>query len=186
MMDSVDFLLRDWMDLDDIEEIGRLCRAAGNFRAEEVNVAQELGLEWLAQKEKSGYHFLLAEHSKRVCGFICYGPVPCTRWSWDVYWIVVDPAWQGRGVGRALIQEAEARILKMGGARIYIETSSQDNYQGSRAFYSHLGFNRQTSIPDFYGPGDGKVIYVKIDVTSGPGDLDEQKPNVKVKEMTDV
>ena len=31
----------------------------------------------------------------------------------------------------------------------------------TRGFYQRLGFTEEARLTDFYGPGDGKVIYVK-------------------------
>ena len=33
--------------------------------------------------------------------------------------------------------------------------------RGTRGFYQRMGFAEEARLPDFYGPGDGKVIYVK-------------------------
>jgi ribosomal protein S18 acetylase RimI-like enzyme len=52
----------------------------------------------------------------------------------------------------------------MGAARakhIYVETSCSERYAPTRGFYQRLGFAEQARLPDFYAPGDGKVIYVK-------------------------
>ena len=45
-----------------------------------------------------------------LVGWICWGPTPCTIGTFDLYWIVVDPAWQGRGVGSALVAEMEGQL----------------------------------------------------------------------------
>jgi hypothetical protein len=34
-------------------------------------------------------------------------------------------------------------------------------YASTRAFYEHCGYRLESVLSDFYGPGDGKVIYCK-------------------------
>lgn len=112
--------------------------------------------------DASGYFFVFAEQEGRTVGYACYGPIACTVSSYDLYWIVVHRARQGAGVGRLLLKAAEDRIARAGGTRIYVETSSREQYEPTRRFYEHFGFRREATLPDFYAPGDGKVVYVRV------------------------
>ncbi len=49
-----------------------------------------------------------------------------------------------------------------GGSRVYVETSSRPLYEPTRAFYLARGYREEARLPDFYGPGDAKVMYVKV------------------------
>jgi GNAT superfamily N-acetyltransferase len=122
----------------------------------------ELAQERLTKGDPSGYHFILAEQYGRLAGYTCYGPIPCTRNSFDLYWIAVHPEYQRKGLGRRLIRETEARIRKAGGNRIYVDTSQRDQYASTRAFYEGCGYRLETVLKDFYAPEDGKVIYCKV------------------------
>ena len=42
-----------------------------------------------------------------------------------------------------------------------MDTSTSDRYAGTRGFYQRMGFHEEARLTDFYGPGDGKIIYVK-------------------------
>jgi ribosomal protein S18 acetylase RimI-like enzyme len=42
-----------------------------------------------------------------------------------------------------------------------IETSSQPKYLPTRKFYEKLGYREMARIPDFYRPGDDRVIFGK-------------------------
>ena len=44
---------------------------------------------------------------------------------------------------------------------LYVETSSRPQYEPTRAFYGRLGYHVAAELPDFYGPGDGQVIFAK-------------------------
>ena len=86
---------------------------------------------------------------------------PLTRSSFDLYWIVVCPDRQGAGLGRRLLALVEAAAFRQGGARLYAETSSRPLYAPTRAFYRATGFDPAAELPDFYAPGDGKLVFAK-------------------------
>jgi len=146
----------------DAQLVREMVRSSGFFYDEEVEVAVELVEERLAKGDRSGYHFLFAEYSGEVVGYTCFGPIPCTKSSYDLYWIVVKNDFQNKGLGKILIQKSEDIIAKRGGTRIYAETSSRPLYDPTRAFYKKAGYREDAVIKDFYAPGDSKVIYVKI------------------------
>lgn len=146
----------------DREPLARVVEATGFFNAEEVAVALELADEALAQGEASHYRFLVAEDGGDLAGYACWGPIPGTAAAADLYWIVVDPSRQGRGAGRALLAGAEAWMAGEGRTRVYVETSTRAQYDGTRAFYRACGYDLAAELPDFYAPGDGKAIFLKV------------------------
>jgi hypothetical protein len=44
---------------------------------------------------------------------------------------------------------------------VIIETSSQPHYGGTRAFYLRRGYDVVARVPDFYAPGDDRLIFAK-------------------------
>jgi GNAT superfamily N-acetyltransferase len=148
---------------EDRETVREIVEATGYFTPSEVPVAVELVQENLAKGAvASGYFFIFAEHGGRTIGYICYGPIPCTLSSYNLYWIAVHPDAQGKGLGKALMREVESRIRAVGGDRIYIDTSYKAQYEDTRGFYQSLGYGLDALLKDFYAPGDDKVIYRKI------------------------
>jgi len=139
-----------------------LAASTGFFSPEEIEIACELVEERLAKGEKSGYFFLFAETGGEVLGYSCFGPIMGTRGSYDLYWIVVKDGYQGLGVGGKLIEETETLIAGRGGRRIYADTSSRPQYAPTRGFYRACGYEKEAELVDFYAPGDGKIIYVKV------------------------
>ena len=149
--------------LGDIETVRDIVAATGYFSPSEINVAVELVQDNLVKgAAESGYYFLFAEHGGGTIGYLCYGPIPCTISSHNLYWIAVHPDYQGRGLGKALMREAERLIRAAGGTRIYIDTSYKAQYEDTRAFYLSLGYELDALLKDFYSPGDDKVIYRKL------------------------
>lgn len=147
---------------EDAAAVEGLVAATGFFSADEVRVARELVEERLAKGLASGYRFLFATDGDRLAGYACFGEVPATRSSFDLYWIAVDPARQRTGLGRSLVAEAERRIALLGGTRVYVDTSGRGQYAPTRAFYERAGYAKAAILEDFFAPGDDKVIYVKV------------------------
>lgn len=142
--------------------IDRLLAATGFFNPEELEVAMELVDDRLIEGDESHYRFLVAERGSRVAGYACWGPIPGTAESADLYWIAVDPACQGLGVGRALLAEAERWLAEAGRPRVWIETAGRPQYEPTRAFYLACNYRIAAQLEDFYGPGDDKVIFLKV------------------------
>ncbi|MDY0220589.1 MAG: GNAT family N-acetyltransferase [Desulfobacterium sp.] len=145
----------------DTAQIEQLVESTGFFRPDEVKIAAELVRERLEQGAKSGYYFVIALKGGKVIGYGCYGPIPCTLTSYDIYWIAVSPDLQGQGLGKILLLEMERLIGEAGGKRIYVETSTQQGYATTRSFYERFGYTCKVVLDDFYAPGDGKAIYCK-------------------------
>lgn len=146
----------------DRDDIRRLVESTGFFSEAEIGIAVELVEERLSKGLQSGYRFLFAELSGDTIGYTCYGPIPGVLNRYDLYWIVVHDDFHRSGTGKSLMAHTEARIEKLGGQRIYIDTSSKDQYRTTRMFYDACGFREEAILKDFYGPGDDKVIYVKV------------------------
>lgn len=154
--------LRSKPSAEDMRRVETLTRATGFFSEEEVSIALELLGECLAKGAASGYQSLFAETPSGLAGYACFGRIPCTQASYDLYWLVVAPALQGRGIGKALLAAAEAAIAAEGGRRVYIDTSGQARYQSTRRFYQSAGYREVALFEDFYAPSDPKVVYLKI------------------------
>jgi ribosomal protein S18 acetylase RimI-like enzyme len=142
----------------------QLTRATGLFREDEVRTAAELLDDSLAGDDD--YRFVGAFERDTLVGYACWGPTPGTEGTWDLYWIVVDRARQGQGVGTQLLGEVERRLIADGGRLIVVETSSRADYAPTRRFYEARGYTRAATIPGYYAPGDDLVIYTK-EVTDG-------------------
>jgi GNAT superfamily N-acetyltransferase len=142
--------------------VRRVVEATKFFRPDEVDIAVELVDERLARGDASGYFFVMAELDQQLVGYACYGPIGCTLGSFDLYWIAVDPAYQGRGLGAQLVSAVEQRILDAGGRHIYIETSGKPQYLPTRKFYQRCGYEVVAQLADFYDRGDDKVVWRKV------------------------
>ncbi|MCL4191097.1 MAG: GNAT family N-acetyltransferase [Thermoguttaceae bacterium] len=146
----------------DRDAVRAIVESTGFFSEEEADVAAELVDERLAKGLASGYEFVFAESDGRMLGYACYGPIPATRESFDLYWIATDKRVQGQGIGRAILAECERLLAERGGGRMYLDTSGRSQYAPTHGFYERNGYRREAVLRDFFAPGDDKVIYLKI------------------------
>jgi ribosomal protein S18 acetylase RimI-like enzyme len=67
----------------------------------------------------------------------------------------------GRGIGRKLMTLAEQSVVNLGGTLVWVETSGRAIYEPTRAFYLAIGYEKVAVMPDFYAPGDNKIVFMK-------------------------
>lgn len=139
----------------------QILRNTPEFKPSEISVAEEVIDSYLRDPHDSGYNVLVAETESAVVGYICYGPTPLTKNTWDIYWIAVSAENQGRDIGRKLMTHAEDKIREAQGRLLIIETSSRADYEDTRRFYLGQGYKVTARIPDFYAPGDDKLVLQK-------------------------
>jgi D-alanine-D-alanine ligase len=156
-----DLALRDLRPADRAA-LEALLQETGFFNPEELAVALELVDDRLAQGTASHYQFLVGELDGQVAGYACWGAIPGTLHSADLYWIAVAPRHQGRGAGAALLAAAEQQAAAAGRHRIYVETSTRSQYDPTRAFYRARGYRLEAELRDYYAPGDGKAVFVRV------------------------
>jgi GNAT superfamily N-acetyltransferase len=139
-----------------------LIRATGMFTPAEIDVAEELVDIYLGVPEQTDYRIVVVENERLdVVGYLTWGPTPLSEDGYDLYWMAVSPAEQGRGRGKALVSWLEAEVRKLDGRLIIIETSSLAKYQPTRQFYLNLDYKEVARVPEYYKPGDDRVIYAK-------------------------
>jgi ribosomal protein S18 acetylase RimI-like enzyme len=168
MITTEHIILRREVIPGDPETITELVTSTGFFREDEILVAAELATERLHKGSASGYEFLFAEISGETVAYSCYGPIPCTLHSYDLYWIATHQDFMNRGIGKYLLQETEKAIFMAGGASIYVETSSKEQYAPTRAFYENNGYLLKARFENFYAPDDDKLVYVKTSMKQPP------------------
>lgn len=91
-----------------------------------------------------GYHLLLTRAG--------------SAWA-RLYSLVVDPAAQGRGLGRALLADAESQARRAGCAGLRLEVR-QDNV-AAHALYATAGYQRLAALPGYYQDGADGWRYVR-------------------------
>ena len=146
------------MTREDKLSIMQVLRNTPEFKPSELVVAEEVIDSYLGDPCRSGYHILVGELNSVVAGYICFGPAALTDATWDMYWMAVAPDKQGQGIGSALLKSAEENIREVEGRLAIIETSSISAYEKARHFHIRHGYETVARVPDFYAPGDDKLI----------------------------
>ena len=146
----------------DLGVILNIVQSSGFFSTAEVEMACELATDRLENGQQSSYQFLFAENDGEVVGYTCYGLIPATAASYDLYWIAVSETSRGKKMGKILLQKTEEIIRGMGGKRLYAETSSRAQYASTQKFYQNCGYIAEAVLKDFYAHCDSKIIYSKV------------------------
>lgn len=156
--------LRDLLPTDR-PPLAALLSKVGNLNDDECAVALELIDEKIAHPDTSTYRFFMAVDDDggrdHVLGYLCWGRTPMTERTVDLYWIVVDQALHGRGVGRFLLTALEDQMREEGLLTIRVETASSEAYNGTIAFYEKTAFALSGRIRDFYKDDDDLLIFTK-------------------------
>lgn len=119
-------------------------RGEGNIGADDANV--------------SDYELTGAFDGERLLGYACSGPTPATEGTFDLYWLAVDAAAQGKGIGTTLVRAVERELRDRGARMLLVETSSRPDYSNTRAFYARCGYSEAARIKDFYAPADDRIM----------------------------
>lgn len=145
----------------DRESIELVLQSTGAFSSQEIGVALEL-VDVVLNKTDLSYKFIIAENKNgQLIGYACWGEIPLTQGTYDLYWIAVSPDLQHLGVGRQLISYVEEQVMRDSGRMMLIETSSTKTYKAARAFYKRQGYALESRIRDYYKPGDARLIFGK-------------------------
>lgn len=148
---------------DDLQDVMDITKSSGFFSDEEVLLADEVARDAVDRGEHmSGYSFIFCSVNGQKAGYATYGKIPCTDERYRIYWLAVDEALRGKGLGSVLLKEAEEMIKKAGGKRIYLETSMREQYVPTRNFYRKSGYIAEAKLNKYFSDDDGMVIYVKI------------------------
>jgi GNAT superfamily N-acetyltransferase len=132
------------------------------FTPEEIDVAMELIDIVLKDPNQKDYQVVcIVSDEDKPLGYLCYGLAPMTQATIDLYWIVVDPSFQGKGVGSKLLAYLEEVAKGMNGRMILAETSSIPSYDKTLTFYARKGFKEVARVLDYYSPGNDRITFCK-------------------------
>jgi ribosomal protein S18 acetylase RimI-like enzyme len=150
----------------DRARVAELLVSTAVFSPAEIDVALQLFDATVRDEGATGaddahvpdYEFTGAFEGERLLGYACAGPTPATEGTFDLYWLAVDAAAQGKGIGTALVREVERGLHHRGARMLLVETSSRPDYSNTRAFYERCGYSEAARIKDFYAPADDRIM----------------------------
>lgn len=160
-MELNQIVFRTQVRLSDLQIVREIVTSTGFFHPEEIEIAVELVQECIDKGEASGYEFIFLELDGKTVAYSCYGIIPLTKSSYDLYWIATHKDYRGQGLGKKLLLKTEKDICNRKGTAIYAETSSRELYTPTRQFYLRNGYELKAQFEDYYDKGDDLVYFVK-------------------------
>jgi len=147
----------------DRADLVKVIKSIDIFKPDEKKIAIELIDETLENDEKDEYDYniFIYEYEKKAVGYHCVGKRYMTAGTFDLYWIVVDSKYHGKGIGKKLLRQAEEFIKEQRGYLVIAETSSQPSYEATRKFYHSNDYEVLADIKDFYKVNDNLIIFGK-------------------------
>lgn len=148
---------------EDLHRIKDIAVAAEMFSTDEVDFFDEM-FSGALDGSLEGHEWLVTEADGTVVGAAQFAPEPFADRMWNLYFIAVDPAHQGNGIGAAMMAHVEGDLRRRGESQartLVVETSSTEQFARTRSFYAGIGYDREARIREFYGPGDHKVVFWK-------------------------
>tara|TARA_R110000868_G_scaffold117599_4_gene312156 strand:- start:3120 stop:3599 length:480 start_codon:yes stop_codon:yes gene_type:complete len=131
------------------------------FTDDEVEVVNELLETYLFNESQKDYYFYVTrEYDDTFSSFICFGPTPMTKNTFDLYWLGTHPDHRGKGLAHGLIRHMKKAMTEQGARLIRVETSSKELYAETQAFYDRLKFKEAARIKDFYQDEDDLITYI--------------------------
>lgn len=130
------------------------------FAGDENELAKAISLILSAESAKSGYSYAPDRILLQLTddGQIIGGLTGATNWDWlYIETLAVDPAYQGQGLGRKLVENAEQIAVTRGCVGAWVDTFT---FQ-SPEFYQRLGYEAFGELPD-YPQGEKRVFMRKM------------------------
>jgi len=116
--------------------------------------------DYLNNSESTDIWFTVEQEGKPVSIAYC-APERMTEGSYNLYAIGVHNTLQGKGIGKAMMQYIEDLLKAQGNRVLIVDTSGLPEYELTREFYDKCNYKRVGVLPEFWGPGDDKVVFWK-------------------------
>ncbi len=148
--------------------------AAGMFPAEDTSVTDGMMAAYFAGTCDEGHVCLVDErdaaeasvNGERRVAIAYVEPVRATDGTYELLMIAVMPDMQSKGRGAALVRHVEQLLVDRKQRLLLVQTSGEESYARTRAFYDACGYERVAQVRDYYAPGIDMVLFRKPLVAS--------------------
>jgi GNAT superfamily N-acetyltransferase len=138
-----------------------MARDTAVFKPHEIEALQEVLDDYHSGEAGSEHRSITSERGGQPIGFAYFAPAAMADRTWYLWWIVVTPHTQARGIGSELLRHVEQEVGRANGRVLFIETSSLPHYDLTRRFYLKHCYDQVAALPDYYADGDDMVIFSK-------------------------
>lgn len=132
-----------------------------------------------------------------IVGVTGYKAVPGTDQSYWLSWTYLAPAFQGQGLGRAMLLELIEKLRSESGRKLFVKVSDYEDpedgkiYQRALQVYEGLGFTEEVVSDDFYDEGENQIIlglYLRDDEDALEKDpvVAEEKPIIRFEGLFEI
>ena len=88
-------------------------------------------------------------------------PEKFTEGTYNLFAIGVRKDYQGKGIGREMMNYIEDLLKKQGHRILIVETSGKSEFELTRDFYHKCNYTKEATIREFWNKGDDKVVFWK-------------------------
>lgn len=127
------------------------------FQPDEIETLGEM----LADHLKGNGELWFTDDDQGLVGVAYCAPERMTSGTWNLLFIAIHPDQQGQGRGTALIHQVEQTLMAQGVRLLLVETSGVPDFDPTRQFYRHCGYEEEARIREFYDAGDDKIVFRK-------------------------
>ncbi|MBI9109597.1 GNAT family N-acetyltransferase [Maridesulfovibrio ferrireducens] len=147
------------------EEVLQLAGKCQNFSPNDLMLAEEIAWEAAFGTEESSRTFIKAhvinDDEQILVGFVCFGTIPDEEDCYELYLVAVDDAYQGIGIGSALLDEVDRQVSMDNGSMIFCEIPEHRSLAPVHYFFEALGYDRQSQYYRFFVPSQGNLVYAR-------------------------
>ncbi len=116
--------------------------------------------DYLNNQESKDIWFTTLNNNKPISIGYC-APERLTDGTYNLYAIAVHKSYQGKGIGKHMMNYLEDRLRNEGNRILIVETSGKPDFELTREFYLKCDYTKQAVIPEFYEKGDDKIVFWK-------------------------
>lgn len=139
-----------------LQKVSRLI--SGIFNKHDSSIAiGEMKLHFKCKRARinSGESYVVVMIGKRVAGFMGYAKSKGVFW---LSWLGVRKSYQGKGVGKLLLNYAFGEARKARCESFCIRCGSLPMFRKANVLYHSYGFKKRFSIRDYWSKGDHLIL----------------------------
>lgn len=148
------------MRQEDVDEVVRIIRLHDSDDGKAAAQFYARGRTFDAPYEQDQHFVLIDPEEGRIVGVSGYGldDSPETSGIFWLGWTYVNPYFRGKGYGARLLHVVIEHVRRLGGRKLYLDTSSSEKYATAVAFYERFGFREEGRLVDYYREGEHKLL----------------------------
>ncbi len=116
--------------------------------------------DYLTNESSTDIWFTTINQGKPISIGYC-APERLTEGTYNLYAIAVHKDYQGKGLGREMMDYIETLLRDSGNRILIVETSGKPEFELTRKFYDKCNYIKQATIPEFYDKDDDKFVFWK-------------------------